>query len=89
MKNITELKIGDRINVEHGTGVIIGFERFNDKGMSAPMANTIEYQGEDKYGKYYGRTILKLDEGHTWPLNYTTYAEYPHTIIKLNKDITL
>jgi hypothetical protein len=48
---------GDTLNTRHGSGVVIGFERFNSKGFSDTMADI--QKGKE-------RIILKLNEGSTW-----------------------
>jgi len=58
-------KVGDKVLVDHGTGVVIGFERFL-KGFSAPM-------GDVQLGDE--RIFIKLDTGHTWQHNGVAFGE--------------
>ena len=68
------LNVGDPINTDHGTGIVIGFERFDRKGKSAPMGDV--FRGKE-------RIIIKLDEGHTWCFE-GSYALFAHEYAKFN-----
>jgi hypothetical protein len=67
---------GDRLKTDHGMATVIGFERFNSKGFTAPMADTIGYTGE--------RIICTLDSDNTWPCT-GNYAAFQHDLVRLNK----
>jgi len=60
---LSEYKKGDRVKVPHGTGTIVGFERFymthdHRDGQEAPMSEAPNDTGD--------RAFVKLEPGHTW-----------------------
>lgn len=69
------MKLGDIINTHHGKATVVGFERFDDKGMTAPMADT--WTGEE-------RILCELSEADLWPGFSPLYAVYPHEYKELN-----
>lgn len=70
------LKKGDRVRVRHGTGTIVGFERFDGDGQPDELAET---QADDE------RVAIALDEDHTWCFNGLYYAT-PREITLLNEE---
>jgi hypothetical protein len=70
------MKINDTINTPHGKATITGFERFNEKGFSAPPATT--YNGDE-------RIICKLNKGHTWSSDDGFYGLFTHEYKALNQ----
>lgn len=68
------MKIGDIINTPHGKAEVIGFERFSQKGFTAPMSNT--YKGTE-------RILCTLLPGHSWISN-RTYALFSSEFKKHN-----
>ena len=65
---------GATLLTEHGAGVVVGFERFDSSGFSAPMADI--QKGKE-------RIIIELSAGHNWPCK-GNYALYFHEIKKFN-----
>ena len=65
------------VNTPHGKATILGFERFDKDGNTAPMSQT--YRGDE-------RIICKLHEGHTAHSYYDNndYAMYSHEYKNLN-----
>jgi hypothetical protein len=77
---MVHLKLGDRLLVPHGKATVIGFERFNSKGFSAPMS-PVQSEAMDE------RIVCTLDDGHTWPIGKDiseNYCAFPHDIMLLN-----
>ena len=62
-------KKGDRVETIKGPGTIIGFESFDAKGMSAPLADTPRADRE--------RIAVTLDPGHSWAYKGGDFYEYP------------
>ena len=68
------MKTGDKVTTNHGKAIVIGFERFDKDGMTAPMADT--FNGSE-------RILCKLEPDSTWPFE-GVYALYLHEYEKLN-----
>lgn len=66
-----KLHVGQYLQTPHGVGRIIGFERFDEEGFSAPMAS--EWHGEE-------RVLLNLLPGHTWPSTSDVYALFARQV---------
>lgn len=69
-------QINDTINTPHGKATIKGFERFNEKGFSAPHATT--YNGDE-------RIVCELLPNHTWSSDSKFYGLYTHEYKALNR----
>jgi len=69
--NTIKLHVGQYLQTPHGVGRIIGFERFDKDGFSAPMAS--EWRGEE-------RVLLNLLPGHTWPNASEVYALFARQV---------
>ena len=69
--NTIKLHVGQYLQTPHGFGRIIGFERFDKDGFSAPMAS--EWRGEE-------RVLLNLLPGHTWPSASDVYALFARQV---------
>lgn len=71
------MRVGETVNTPHGDATVLGFERFDAEGQTAPMADT--YSGGE-------RIICKLSPNHT-ALGYydkNNYALYTHEYEELN-----
>lgn len=66
------VKVGDRLKVPHGVGTVVGFERFDAEGFSAPMADV-----DDGVN----RIVLRLDPGHSWPCGDRNYAVFQSQLV--------
>lgn len=55
---LQDYKKGDRVEVPHGTGEIVGFEAFDKDGNEALMTADPNDTGE--------RALVQLDPGHRW-----------------------
>lgn len=69
------MMIGSIINTPHGRARVLGFERFDKDGMTAPLGNT--WRGSE-------RIICELLPNHTWCFN-GNYGLYAHEYKELNK----
>ena len=62
------------VNTPHGKAKVLGYERFDKEGMTAPMSQT--RIGDE-------RILCELLPGHTW-LHDGVYALYSHEYEELN-----
>lgn len=62
-----EMVLGKRYQLPHGSGIYIGYEAFDEKGMSLPIV-------EKPISDSNNRRVFKLDPGNSWPFKGNYYA---------------
>ena len=68
------IQIGDTVHTPHGLGYVVGFERFDEDGWTAPMGDS--WNGNE-------RILCNLDDPREWPFD-GLYALFPHEYKELN-----
>jgi len=76
----SDLKVGNRYQLPHGTGVLLGYETFDQDGFTLPMVPEV-------HPNPHTRHIFLLDEGHTWQQGGYPYTFEPKKYCAWGKDI--
>lgn len=75
----TIIKVGTRVKVEHGTGVVRKYEVIESR-------NVVEYEKLESLGHY--RLMIELDPGHKWQTDNPDllYCEWPDKVEVLDEN---
>jgi len=75
----TLIKVGTRVRVDHGTGVVRKYEVLGSR-------HAVEYEKLESLGHY--RLMIELDPGHTWQTARPEllYCEWPDKVEVLDGD---
>jgi len=76
----SDMVIGRRYMLPHGSGVLLGHETFLPSGFAGPMSPTVHpYQST--------RHVFMLDEGHNWAHGDYPYSSEPVKYCAWDRDI--
>ena len=71
--HLCNLPVGTPVRVDHGTGVIKGYEVYDEKSKTLSVTY-LAPKSEELF-----RYEITLDPGHSWPSNLT-YCATPHQV---------
>ncbi len=76
----SDMVIGKRYQLPHGTGVLLGHETFTEYGFSGPMVPKVDPNQMTRH-------IFMLDDGHNWAEGDYPYSTEPKEYCAWDKDI--